>query len=72
MSPCCAGQGTEPEEIGAISYSPFILLRGDNIIAPLSEVIGITQCTESTPNSCQYFKLFFLPDLLCRLEIQCY
>lgn len=63
---------TGSDEIIAISYSPFILLRGDEIIVPLSEVIGITQSTDSTPNSHQYFKLFSLPDLLCRLKIQCY
>lgn len=58
MCPWCAGQGTEPEEIVAFSYSPFILLRGDDIIAPFSEVIGITRYTDSTPSSCQHVKLF--------------
>lgn len=56
--PMVCRQGTEKEEIIAFSYSPFILLRGDDIILPLSEVIGITQYTNSIPNSCQYFKFF--------------
>ena len=56
--PVVCRQGTETEQIIAFSYSPFILLRGDDIIVPLSEVIGITQYTNSIANSCQYFKLF--------------
>lgn len=56
--PVVCRQGTETEQIIAFSYSPFILLRGDDIIIPLSEVIGITQYTNSITNSCQYFKLF--------------
>lgn len=56
--PVVCRQGTEMEIIFSFSYSPFIYLRGDDIIIPLSEVIGITQYTNSIPNSCQYFKLF--------------
>lgn len=44
------------EEKGAVSYFPFILLRGVN--APLSEIIGITQYTDSTPNFCQNLSSF--------------
>lgn len=46
------------EEKGAVSYFPFILLRGVDIIAPLSEIIGITQYTDSTPNFCQSLSSF--------------
>lgn len=56
--PVVCRQGTETEQIIAFSYSPFILLRGDDIIVPLAEVIGITQYTNPIPNSCQYFRLF--------------
>ena len=46
------------EEKGAVAYFPFILLRGVDIIAPLSEIIGITQYTDSTPDFCQNLSSF--------------